>query len=239
VAVLSDFMIQLLRMKMGLLLLQIEKYPIFNSFLVLLDTEACEWTKRAVLLTSSGSMMMTTSAELDSLLPGPPTGQKNTLPGTMVPYPAPQPLPVTSAAINSSTASLIIIMKNVYKEILLIRRLIAQIQIILMNLPTKDREINNHMIQTYCDRYQLIKNCFIDANTGTNTTVTSLTTANNTSPKVQFTWNDRKKYAEWINSICNVFAALPNVIQSISPPPPAPVSSNISASPLLGRKLNR
>jgi hypothetical protein len=231
-------MIQLLRMKMGLLLLQIEKYPIFNSFLVLLDTEACEWTKRAVLLTSSGSMMMTTSAGNDSLLPLP--GQKNTMSGTIVPYPSPQPLPVTSAAINSSTASLIILMKNVYKEILLIRRLIAQIQIILMNLPTKDREINNHMIQTYCDRYQLIKNCFIDAHTGTNTTVTSLTTTNNTSPKVQFTWNDRKKYAEWINSICNVFAALPNVIQSISPPLPAPpLSSNISASPLLGRKLNR
>jgi hypothetical protein len=191
---------------MGVLLSQIEKYAIFSPLVVLFDQEAVEWSKYSLKLASSSTLSSLVSNDLNSLM-------------------------------NSSNG----FAKTILKEIHLIRRLISQILNMLTTLSMKDREnpaLNN--TQYYCDKYRLIRSCFTDisssSSASSSTVPTSVISTGRDKQSIQFTWSERKKYCEWLLSLCSVFSQMPQTTHLYNPNQSLSSSSSSNSPMQRGRK---
>jgi hypothetical protein len=207
---------------MGVLLSQVEKYAIFSPLVVLFDQEAVEWSKYSLKLASSSTLSSLVSNDLNQLM-------------------------------NSSSG----FAKTILKETHLIRRLISQILNMLTTLSLKDREnpaLNN--TQYYCDKYRLIRSCFTDISSSSSASSASSSSASSSSSSstfpspalssaimgrdkqsIHFTWSERKKYCEWLLSLCSVFSQMPQTTNIYNTHQSLSSSSSSSNSPMQrGRK---
>jgi hypothetical protein len=137
--------------------------------------------------------------------------------------------------------------KTILKETHLIRRLISQILNMLTTLSLKDREkpaLNN--TPYYCDKYRLIRSCFTDISSSSSASASSSTFPSpalsstimgRDKQSVHFTWSERKKYCEWLLSLCSVFSQMPQTTNIYNTHQSLSSSSSSSNSPMQrGRK---